>query len=1024
MGREGIEAFVYLKASCVLAALLHDVGKASKAFQDKLRKHQRLGDPVRHEFLSVHAVVAAVEAALPDLRGRPDQDRAVAEVFGDARFVKCLEDVLAGNAVEGRVKSLEPSGRLGLPSAKTHGRFLLDVCHLVLTHHRLAAGLVDCDDGIALRAWPYLLGRENRDARTVLAGCAFKAGTKAFGGKADVEAWKAALAKASKAALAAMPNGAPRLRAGIVQHHGRLALMLGDHHASAVKAGEPRASDPGTLVYANTTTDAEGNPRMAQTLARHLVSVANATAVAACGLNRLAGKLPALVGDEIPDAIAGPSPAAGRFAWQAEAFSVVSAGRRDARRGFVGFLMASTGSGKTRAVPSVLLAARPGEGLRYSVGLGLRSLTLQTAHEYTSRLGFHRDGVSVALGSSLARRLDALKRRLDGAEDASDIEPASSDADVPVLGPGTDAEEEDVGAVVGIEGDAPVLDLPPVLLRMNGGRGRNHASEMSFLAAPILVSTLDQLMPVATSTRGGHLTAALRTATADLVVDEIDDFQPEDVSAICRLVEHAAAHGRNVVVSTATLPPAVASAVHAAYCAGRERHAALTGADPATDVAWLSDVPGACRFEAALAPDRFAAAHAGLAGTVAAHAAGQPWKRRVAYLDVGAGAEGFERGVEAGIARLHAAHHVTDPATGTRVSAGVVRMANVWPAMRMARRLVENGLPDGPDILVVPYVGTLLPGVRFHVEGVLDRLLSRAGEADPIVGPRSVLRPHLDAAAGRDLCVVVVTTSLEETGRDHDFDWAIAEPGSARGVVQLAGRVRRHRPPPPQDAPANVLVTSECLKALEDPGKERPFSMPGIETQWKNAHKREPGWAGLASHRARDIYAGEGWEESLTAAALVRPDAPRNAIAACERERWEAILVAKGGDGLGPVMEGAEAFLGDAHQRWRRFRRQGGPQTDFALIDGDWHILPGKGGSPFGIRGRVEAIGLKGKHRLLVPVDVEAMTSDLVERLGGDPDGRLRRDLLTLTLPSGSLDEGRNWSLSWESSLGAAVRRR
>ncbi|MEX6067036.1 hypothetical protein [Providencia hangzhouensis] len=34
---------------------------------------------------------------------------------------------------------------------------------------------------------------------------------------------------------------------------------------------------------------------------------------------------------------------------------------------------------------------------------------------------------------------------------------------------------------------------------------------------------------------------------------------------------------------------------------------------------------------------------------------------------------------------------------------------------------------------------------------------------------------------------------MEEVGRDHDFDWAVIEPSSYRSIVQMAGRVRRHR---------------------------------------------------------------------------------------------------------------------------------------------------------------------------------------------------------------------------------------
>lgn len=40
---------------------------------------------------------------------------------------------------------------------------------------------------------------------------------------------------------------------------------------------------------------------------------------------------------------------------------------------------------------------------------------------------------------------------------------------------------------------------------------------------------------------------------------------------------------------------------------------------------------------------------------------------------------------------------------------------------------------------------------------------------------------------------VVVASAVAEVGQDHDYDWAIAEPSSMRSLIQLAGRIQRHR---------------------------------------------------------------------------------------------------------------------------------------------------------------------------------------------------------------------------------------
>jgi CRISPR-associated endonuclease/helicase Cas3 len=72
---------------------------------------------------------------------------------------------------------------------------------------------------------------------------------------------------------------------------------------------------------------------------------------------------------------------------------------------------------------------------------------------------------------------------------------------------------------------------------------------------------------------------------------------------------------------------------------------------------------------------------------------------------------------------------------------------------------------------------------------------------------------------------VVIASPVAEVGRDHDFDWAIVEPSSMRSIIQLAGRVLRHRPLVPLET--NILLLNKNYKALT--GKERCFEKPGFE---------------------------------------------------------------------------------------------------------------------------------------------------------------------------------------------------
>ena len=74
---------------------------------------------------------------------------------------------------------------------------------------------------------------------------------------------------------------------------------------------------------------------------------------------------------------------------------------------------------------------------------------------------------------------------------------------------------------------------------------------------------------------------------------------------------------------------------------------------------------------------------------------------------------------------------------------------------------------------------------------------------------------------------IVLGTSVVEVGRDHDYDWAIAEPSSLRSIIQLAGRIQRHRQAPPSDA--NLVVLNQNIRALK--GEKVAYCKPGFETR-------------------------------------------------------------------------------------------------------------------------------------------------------------------------------------------------
>ncbi|NGO91263.1 MAG: type I-F CRISPR-associated helicase Cas3, partial [Halomonas sp.] len=223
-----------------------------------------------------------------------------------------------------------------------------------------------------------------------------------------------------------------------------------------------------------------------------------------------------------------------RFRWQDRASDTAASIReRASRQGAFIVNMASTGCGKTLANARIMYAlADPDQGMRCAFALGLRTLTLQTGQAFRDLLQASDDELAIRVGGAASRELfehfETLAERSGS---------ASSQQLLP----------ED-GRVL-YEGN---LDQPLLQRAMKDPQVR------ALLAAPLLVCTVDHLVPATESQRGGRQIAPmLRLMSSDLVLDELDDFDIDDLPALTRLVHWAGLLGTRVLVSSATLPPSL-----------------------------------------------------------------------------------------------------------------------------------------------------------------------------------------------------------------------------------------------------------------------------------------------------------------------------------------------------------------------------------------------------------------------------------------------------------------------------------
>ena len=176
---------------------------------------------------------------------------------------------------------------------------------------------------------------------------------------------------------------------------------------------------------------------------------------------------------------------------------------------------------------------------------------------------------------------------------------------------------------------------------------------------------------------------------------------------------------------------------------------------------------------------------------------------------------------------LHTQHHSVDPLTGKRVSFGLIRMANIDPLVETAQALYALGAHENNRINLCVYHARHPLLVRSGIERRLDRLLNRTDPTALFQFPD--IRRLLDTTAEFNLIFVVMATAVAEVGRDHDYDWGIVEPSSMRSIIQLAGRIRRHRSGACQTA--NLFLLDTNIRHLMN-GMSRPaFCRPGFENE-------------------------------------------------------------------------------------------------------------------------------------------------------------------------------------------------
>lgn len=821
-----------IRSLTALAALLHDLGKASQSFQDRLNgrgPHER--NRYRHEWTSVRLFQAFV--------GSDD------DVGWLQRLIDGAEDAVDGHLFEaiwldrrgGRLlcDGLDEAARTNKPFA-SGGRGLPPlaqaVAWLVLTHHRLPALPYSRTELKVDKLWHgrFILGMRGEELAELLsqvdadwnepwdeAVAQYSRGeispywTFPEGLPVRTAQWRKRVARFARDLLQNLEGGASSLRDPFIMHVSRLSLMLSDHYYSSLEDPTLRVTgEKGFPLFANTARDSAGRSHLLQPLDEHLLGVE-------LNASRLVHSLPAL-GRQLPHLIAHRGlkkrSANAAFRWQDKAADLAAGLRmRASEQGAFIVNMASTGCGKTLGNARIMNAlADPLQGLRCAFAIGLRTLTLQTGRSFQRDLGLGDDELAIRVGGAASRDLfEYYERQAEQSGSAS--RQALLDETTHVVYEGNDQH--------------------PALTQLG-----SDPEARKLLVAPLLVCTVDHLTPATEGLRGGRQIAPmLRLMTGDLVLDEPDDFGLDDLPALTRLVHWAGLLGARVLLSSATLPPALVKGLFMAYREGRRWFGKNRGERP-------SDLPVVC----CMWVDEFSQHHADCADEETFDQQHQEFvsarvqqlekqavRRRAELLPVkklqGLGdpdrqAE-FARILRDAALWMHQQHGCKDPRSGKRISFGLVRMANISPLFDVALALFRLPALAAVHIHLCVYHSQFPLFLRSCIEHRLDKVLDRRQEMAIFDLPE--VRQAIDATDAQDQLFVVLSSPVTEVGRDHDYDWAVVEPSSMRSLIQLAGRVWRHRLKKVASQP-NLLVCNTNLRHFDQP--HRPaYCHPGFESQ-------------------------------------------------------------------------------------------------------------------------------------------------------------------------------------------------
>ncbi|MBK0063613.1 MULTISPECIES: type I-F CRISPR-associated helicase Cas3f [unclassified Acinetobacter] len=633
-----------------------------------------------------------------------------------------------------------------------------------------------------------------------------------------------------------------------LSHVSRLVLMLSDHYYSSC---EPTAKwhDPKYPCYAN--TDRLGD--LKQPLDDHLIGVSQSARQLMGALTRLNELFNRLPKQKVLERKTSNS----YYKWQDKSYQeACSIQKNYPNHGFFGVNLASTGRGKTLANTRIMYGlADPEKGARFNIALGLRTLTLQTGKALRQKLNLDDTDLAIMVGGGAVKEIFEQYSHAGSEQllqDTENLDPRENLKLAKMMG------SESLSGLfepdLNVDFEDSELDFEGILshdhLFTKWLKGNHQVKKM--LMSPILCCTIDHLIPATESTRGGRQIAPmLRLMSSDLILDEPDDFSPDDYYALTRLVYWSGLLGSRVLLSSATLTPAEINGLYLAYSSGRKFYNLhRTQANQPIIAAWFDENEKSICHQVIPCDGTVTNSEA---NPVFEKAHRQFTKKRVAYLNELAKVtqrrslewvglprqipttekwhEIFTQHILDTSLKAHQLNAITDPQTHKQYSVGLVRFANIDPLATVAQQLLKQKIDVDTRIHLCVYHSRFPLLIRANIEKYLDEILDRNNGKQP--HDHHLVQGWLQKYPEQKHIILVLASPVCEVGRDHDYDWMIIEPSSMRSIIQASGRARRHRIEPYTQP--NVFIMETNIRHFRHP-QQTCFSRPGFEAEGFKFH--------------------------------------------------------------------------------------------------------------------------------------------------------------------------------------------